>query len=53
MKRFCTILFLLSLCLSLMAQDVTLKVGTYINDHRLAPGHHNYFMFDLQMSLRF
>ena len=28
-------------------------VGTYINDRRLAPGHHNYFMFDLQMSLRF
>ena len=28
-------------------------VGTYINDRRLAANHHNFFMFDLQMSLRF
>ena len=28
-------------------------VGTYVNDRRLAPGQHNYFMFDLQMGLRF
>lgn len=28
-------------------------VGTYINDRRLAADHHNFFMFDLQMSLRF
>jgi len=28
-------------------------VGTYINDRRLAAGYHNYFMFDLQMGLRF
>lgn len=27
--------------------------GTYINDRRLDPGRHNYFMFDFQMGLRF
>lgn len=101
MKRFLAILSLLFLCLSSVAQDVTLKVsgmlltryrytanetpsntfsirtarvqfggrvfddlaynlqfkmdGTAnsINDRRLASDHHNFLMFDLQMSLRF
>lgn len=27
--------------------------GSYVNDRRLSAGRHNYFMFDLQMGLRF
>ncbi|MBR0533217.1 MAG: hypothetical protein IJK19_00820 [Bacteroidales bacterium] len=64
MKRFFAILSLLFLGLSVMAQDVTLKVSgmlltryrytaNSINDRRLASDHHNFLMFDLQMSLRF
>lgn len=28
-------------------------IGSYVNDRRLAAGHHNYFMFDFQLGLRF